>query len=204
MAVEAPIILAGTALGEVVSALADTEENIQRSTAEKFKLSEQATRCLHATCASGTLKMVVIDPRTGDRYQIPPQYFEDRPMSDLEFASGLFRACELSGKVVVDPYYRAVLPYRGWAHGFSEPDFRAWLRSEKSSTSGAETRVIRALEQIFERDPDCLMSKAQCLAQLSERKPLGKRALGRVWRRATERCPLRRKAGRKKSNHPAN
>jgi hypothetical protein len=128
-------------------------------------------------------------------------------MSDLEFASGLFRSCELSSKVVVDPYFRAVLPYRGWAHGFDEPDFRAWLRSENSSESanssiGAETKAIRALQQIFELDPDCLMSKAQCLAQLSE--TLGKRALERVWRQATERFPLRPKPGRKKSNHPAN
>jgi hypothetical protein len=151
--------------------------------------------------------MMVIDPRTGDRYQIPPQYFEARPMSDLEFASGLFRACELSREVVVDPYYRAVLPYRGWAHGFSEPDFRAWLRSEtlsgtKQHSVAAEARAIQELKEIFEGDPDCLLSKAKCLSRLTV--AVGKRASERVWRQATEHLPQRCKAGRKKSNHPAN
>jgi len=200
------MILARTALGEVVSALADVTS---RSTTEEFKRSEQATRCLHTACANAALKMMVIDPRTGDRYQIPHQYFEDRPMSDLEFASGLFRACELSGEVLVDPYYRTVLPYRGWAHGFSEPDFRAWLQSKKGtnsarSTIGAETRAIGELEQIFQHDPNCLIPKKECLARLSDHKILGKRALDRIWRQATEAFPQRRKPGRKKSNHPAN
>lgn len=103
MAVVPPIIFAKTALDEVVAAFADSEGNAWRSTAEKLKLTEQATRRLQTACATGNLKMVVIHPRTGDRHEVPAQYFANWPMSELEFASALFRAGELSDQVGMLP-----------------------------------------------------------------------------------------------------
>jgi hypothetical protein len=78
----------------------------------------------------------------------------------------------------------------------------ALAEKSPSRTSGAESKAVAELLQIFSGDPECGLSKSACIAKLSNR-DLGKRALDRVWRRATETCPDRRSAGRKKSNHPA-
>lgn len=87
--------------------------------------------------------------------------------------------------------------------GWSMPAELSSLASEsRSSTIGAETIAVTELVQVFDSDPDCRLSKAACIAKLSNAE-LGKRALERVWQRATEERPSRRKAGRKKSNHPA-
>jgi hypothetical protein len=71
--------------------------------------------------------MLVTDPRTQLRYAVPSEYFDQRPLADLEFDSAFFRAMELSEQVVADPLYKLVCPYRGWVHGFVESEFRAWL-----------------------------------------------------------------------------
>jgi hypothetical protein len=200
MTVLPPVILAHIALDETISALGD---GANKTPAKKREDSEEATKRLQCACAAGFLTMVVINPRNGDYQPIPARYFNNRPMAEMEFASALFQATEVSEQAVVDPFFRAVLPYRGWAHGFVEPDFRAWLRNEgaggpERSTVGAETRAVKALQGFFKSDPGSSLTKKQAYARLSQTEPLGKNAFARVWRRATEEFPERRNAGRKR------
>jgi hypothetical protein len=190
VAVLPPVILTRIALGEVITALASGDAD---------RSSEQAITHLQTACAAGLLTMVVIDPRSGERHEVPAQYFDDRPMAALEFVSALFRAAELSEQVVVDPLYRAVFPYRRWAHGFIEPDFRAWLRNESAGgsgtiTVGAETRAVKELVELFERDSAGSLTKSEAFTRLN----VGKRAFERVWGQATARFPKRRQPGRKR------
>src|SRR4051794_27707179 len=59
---------------------------------------------------------------------IPSEYFDQRSLAELEFSSAFFRAWELSAIVAADPLFKLVRPFRGWVHGFIEPQFRAWLQ----------------------------------------------------------------------------
>ena len=89
----------------------------------------------------------------------------------------------------------------------------SWIGSQRPPdptggvTIGAETRAVWQLLKLFESDPDRRLSKAKCLAALRKSEPLGQRAFDRVWQRATEKFPDRRKPGSKrgrgKSNHDA-
>jgi hypothetical protein len=57
---------------------------------------------------------------------------------------------------------------------------------------------VRRLREMFKADPDRKISKGQYLAALvAEGHQLGPRPFGRVWDRATEQSPDRRKPGSK-------
>jgi hypothetical protein len=89
----------------------------------------------------------------------------------------------------------------------------SWIGSQRPSdpvgatSIGAESRAVRQLLKLFEGDPDRLLSKAKCLAALRKSEALGQRAFDRVWQKATEQSPDRRKpgskGGRRQSNHDA-
>jgi hypothetical protein len=154
MGVIPPVIPANTALGETIAALrrldAAHSGGAERSLrgeiehAIDLRLSEQGTTCLRTACAARNLTMVVSDPRTGSRHAVPAEYF-DRPNADIEFSRGLFGAYELSEQVVADPLYKLVHPYRGWVHGFIEPEFRVWLENpERGPQAGSQMRHAEA------------------------------------------------------------
>jgi hypothetical protein len=154
MGVIPPVIPANTALGETIAALrrldAAHSGGAERSLrgeiehAIDLRLSEQGTTCLRTACAARNLTMVVSDPRTGSRHAVPAEYF-DRPNADIEFSRGLFGAYELSEQVVADPLYKLVRPYRGWVHGFIEPEFRVWLENpERGPQAGSQMRHAEA------------------------------------------------------------
>jgi len=76
-------------------------------------------------------------------------------------------------------------------------------RTSGGSTVATEARATRKLQDIFRNDPDRRLRKAQCRSRLG--KALGPRPFERVWVKATEQFPERRKPGRpKKSNRHAN
>jgi hypothetical protein len=133
------IIRAKTALDETVRALrpAVNRINSNRSVREELEyvydlereLAERATECLRTACAARDLTMLVIDPRTRERHEVLAEYFDQRLAANAEFQSDSFRAMDTmeSKQVSTDPLYRLVRPYRDWAHGFVESEFRAWL-----------------------------------------------------------------------------
>lgn len=96
--------------------------------AASLNLSERAIECLRTACAAGNLTMLVVDPNSGQRQEVPAEYFDQRPFADLEFGSAFFRACEKPELVAADPLFKLVLRFRGWVHGFIEQPFRAWLK----------------------------------------------------------------------------
>jgi hypothetical protein len=78
-------------------------------------------------------------------------------------------------------------------------------RTSGGSTVATEARATRKLQDIFRNDPDRRLTKAQCRSTLLKSEALGPRAFERVWVKATEQFPERRKPGRpKKSNRHAN
>jgi hypothetical protein len=137
-----PLILANSALKETVGFLRETDVitrgNANRSLREEIeyasglKLTELAIECLRTACAARDLMMVVIDPDTQLRHAVPAEYFDQRPAADAEFVRGLFGAYELPEITVSDPLFKLVRSYRGWVHGFVEPEFRAWLVNPES------------------------------------------------------------------------
>jgi hypothetical protein len=170
------IILAKSALDETIEALRRSElvnpthcnrtlqEEISReeiSFAIDLELTKKAIDCLCTSCASRHLTMLVTDPRTQLRYAVPSEYFDQRPLADLEFDSAFFRAMELSEQVVADPLYKLVCPYRGWVHGFVESEFRAWLGNpELGPLAGPHLRpffheIFRG-ETVLRLSPDVL------------------------------------------------
>jgi hypothetical protein len=132
-------VLANTALSETIEFLRKADSlhrsDVDRSLREELdyadtlKLTERASDCLRTACSARDLTMVVIDPRTQHRHEVPAEYFDQRAIVDLEFSSAFFRACERSELVVADPLFQMVAPFRGWVHGFLEDDFRGWLKN---------------------------------------------------------------------------
>jgi hypothetical protein len=165
------IILAKSALDETIAALRRSELanpiDYNRPLREQISfvidlnLTEKAIDCLRTSCASHHLTMLVIDPRTQLRHAVPSEYFDQRPLADLEFDSAFFRAMELSEQVVADPLYKLVCPYRGWVHGFFESEFRAWLgNAELGPLAGPHLRPFFdetfRLETVLRLWPDVL------------------------------------------------
>jgi hypothetical protein len=140
------IILAKDALDETIGFIrklgALNRSNAERSLREeiefsiRLKLKERAIECLRTACAARDLTMVVIDPRTQFRHAVPAAYFDQRPAAELEFEHGEFGAYELPEIVVTDPLFQLVRPYRGWVHGFIDPEFRAWLENPTAGPQG--------------------------------------------------------------------
>jgi hypothetical protein len=122
--------LSGTiaVLNEAVSlGRVDIHQSIREAIEDAMPLPDHATECLRTACAARNLSMLVIDPRSQLRHEVPAEYFDQRPFADLEFGSAYFRGCEKSELAATDPLFKLVLPFRGWVHGFIEDDFQKWL-----------------------------------------------------------------------------
>lgn len=158
-----PPILAKTALAETVEFLrkadarrrGDGDRSIRQEIeyAYGLKLTERATACLRTACAARILRMIVSDPANpGIRHVVPAEYFDQRPMADLEFKRGVFGAYELSELTASDPLFKLVRPFRGWVHGFVEPEFRAWLvNPETGPQAGPQVRPFFHIDREFEQ-----------------------------------------------------
>jgi hypothetical protein len=71
------------------------------------------------------LTMLAEDPLTGTRRELSAFYFERRG-SRFIFHRGVFRISDLD---VYDNLYPTMRHLDGWPIGYSEPEFRAWLKS---------------------------------------------------------------------------
>jgi hypothetical protein len=125
--IEPPIIPVREALGAVLDALAPGVAVMTAARWLEFRYGlaavERAEVFLRTECATRSLTLIVIDPRTGMRHALPAAYF-DRPESRFIFHRARFRKSDLDDR---DPLYPTLCVYDGWATGFIEFELRARL-----------------------------------------------------------------------------
>lgn len=118
---------------------------------------------------------------------------------DLVFALGADKRA--SGALCSRATFRPALVDVQFASADLEARWPATAR--QAATAAAESRAAKKLIELFERDPECRLSRTQFRSELELSEPLGPRGFERVWRRATKQAPHRSRPGRKKSNHHA-
>src|SRR5690348_14434374 len=73
--------------------------------------TKEAEQRLQTACASRELTIVVVNPRTGEREQLPPSYF-DEPGSRFIFHRATFRISDLDERNL---WYSTLRHLDGWA-----------------------------------------------------------------------------------------
>lgn len=145
--IEPPIIPAREALGRVLDAIAPGYADMTAAGSlplrDGVKAVERAAKFLRTACARGTLALIVIGPHTGDRHALPAAFFE-RPDCRFAFHRRAFLITDLDER---DSLYLTLRPYDGWAIGFIEPEFHAWLVAGAVSPVRASNRSRKATKK---------------------------------------------------------
>lgn len=107
----------------------DTEFSLREELelAKSANLTGRAVECLLTACAAGNLRMVVVNPKAQTIHSLPSEYFDQRPIADVEFEHEELQVRLPSKSAGSDPLLKFVAQCRGWAHGFIEGELQAWF-----------------------------------------------------------------------------